>query len=100
MDVRLVIYGIWGVGTVLVYGDVLRRRWRADRLHHDARSRRDLRSGIALFLTAFASFLAITFVLFGEAGTGIRGLFVSIALGAFLGAGWVMRADEPDEHEP
>jgi hypothetical protein len=94
MDLKFAIYVVWGLGTVVVYGIVLRKRRRSYRLHHDARSRRDLISGLALFITSLCSFLAITFVLFGEPGTGIRGLFAATALGAYLGAGIVMASEE------
>lgn len=97
MDLRLVSYLVWGVGTVLVYGIVLRKRRRSYRLHHDARAWRDLLEAVALFITALASLLAVTLVLFGPGGQGIRGLFVAMALGAYSAAGLVMASETPSE---
>lgn len=97
MDGRLIVLLIWGGGTVLAYGVVLSKRRFAFRLHHDRRSKRELLAGSALFLTALCSALAIVFVLFGQPGTGIRGLVTAIALGAFTGAGIVMASEDPTE---
>lgn len=94
VDTRLAAYLVWGVGTLIVYSIVLVRRRRAYLLHHDARSRRDFIEGLALFMTSMASALAIAFVLFGEAGTGLRGLFAAIALGMFSTAGLVMATEK------
>lgn len=94
---RILILVVWGGGTVLVYARALMKRLRSYRIHHDRRSRRDLMVGFALFLTAMCSALAIAFVLFGQQGTGIRGFFVSISLGAFLAAGWVMAGEDASQ---
>jgi len=97
LDWRVIIGAIWGGGVVWVYGDVLRVRLTANRIHHDRRSRRDLRSGVALFITALGAGLATVFVIFGTAGSGIRGFMSAIALGAYLGAGWIMRSEAKAE---
>lgn len=96
-DTRLLAYLIWGVGCLILFSIVLYHRWRAWRYHHDNRSLRDMIEGIALWIVSVASFLAITLILFGEAGTGIRGLFAGIALGSFAAVGLIM-ATEP-RHE-
>jgi hypothetical protein len=98
IDTRLLVFALWGIGTVIVYGDVLRGRYRAFRAHRDARGRRELYAAFALFLVAAASALSIFTVLFGPAGTGIRGLVVAISLGAFTAAGLVLRGErgEPE----
>lgn len=97
VDTRVVFLLVWGGGCLFTYGTVLARRVRSWRVHHDTRARRDLMSGFALFLTAFAAAAAITFVLFGEAGTGIRGFFTAMALGAFVANGAVMAREEQAE---
>jgi hypothetical protein len=97
LDTRLAAYLVWGVGTLMVYGWVLRRRYQVFRVRPDRRSRRELAAAIALFLVSLAASLAVTFVLFGETGTGIRGLMSAIALGAFTGAGVVMAGEAPPD---
>lgn len=97
LDGRLIVLLVWGGGTVLAYGRVLLNRTRAYRLHRDSRARRDLASGIALFLTALCSGLSIAFVLFGPAGGGARAFAVAVALGAFFAAGIVMASEKPVE---
>ena len=87
-DFRVLTYIVWGIGTTLVYGYVLLRRMRAFRRRNDKRSRRELLTGIGLFLTAFASNLAVLVVLFArEAGQDARSFFVALALGAFFAVG-------------
>lgn len=93
IDTRLIVFAIWGVGTVLVYADVLRGAYHSFRGHRDARGRRELLASLALFIVSAASCLSIATVLFGPAGTGIRGLVTAIALGAFLAAGIVLRTE-------
>jgi hypothetical protein len=95
-DERFVILLIWGLGTVLAYALVLRGRVRSWRVRRDSRSRRELVSGLGLFMTALASCTSLTVVLFGEAGTSLRGWFIALALGAFTGSGIIM-ATEPEE---
>lgn len=90
IDTRFVAFLVWGVGTVLVWGIVLFRRYVSYRLHRDSRARRDLSSGFGLFLTALAAAGSIAFVLFGPAGSGLRGMMTAISLGAFFATGLVM----------
>ena len=101
MSDRWIVYLLWGGGTVLIFGVVLFRRW--SRFQHHRRDRRkavrrdvrkDMMSGTALFLTALGSAAGIAFVLFGEAGSGLRGFAVALALGAFFGALLVMATEE------
>ena len=98
MDWRLVVLLVWGGGTIWAYGDVLINRFHVNRTHHDTRSRRELMSGISLFLTALASGIAIAFVLFGPGGTGVRAFAGALALGAFFGNGLVMRGEKHSEY--
>lgn len=99
LDTRFVAYAVWGLGTVLLYTVVLIRARRAYTKRRDRRARRDLIGSFALFITALASFLAITGVLWGPVGTGIRGFLVALALGAFFAAGIVM-AFAPTQERP
>jgi hypothetical protein len=94
LDTKFIAYAIWGFGTLVVYGLVLYRAVQASRRSHDRRGRRDVLGALALFLTALGAFLAITLVLFGEAGTTPRGFAVAVALGAFSAAGLVMATDK------
>ncbi len=87
IDSRWIAYAIWGVGTVVIYGTVARRGLRSWQAHRDERSRRELMERVARFLVALASLASLTLALFGEAGTGIRGLIIALALGAFTAAG-------------
>lgn len=91
---RLALVIFWGGGTLWFYGQVLAKRLRSWRLHHDKRSKRDLIAGIALFMVALSSSLSILVVLLGAGGTGIRGFFAAISLGAFLAAGIVMASED------
>lgn len=97
LDWKLIVGLAWGGGVVLVFGDVLRIRLRADRVHRDRRTRRDLTSGIALFLTALGSCTATVLIIAGPEGAGLRGFATAMALGAFLGAGWIMRSEAKTE---
>ncbi len=89
LDLRIVVLMLWGGGTVLVYAKALSDSYGDFREYHDRRARRDLMADVGLFLTALCSALAVAFVLFGQAGTGVRAFATTIALGAFLGAGIV-----------
>ena len=93
---RLAVFMIWGLGTVLVWGDVLRKRRRKLRRYHDVRARRDFLEGLGLFLVAISSAISIFMVLFGAAGTGLRGLAVAVSLGAFLAVGFYARGEEAE----
>lgn len=85
---------VWGGGTLWFFGRTLLKRHRSWRKHRDARAFRDLMAGVSLFLVALCSSMATLFVLFGPAGTGLRGFMVALALGAFLAAGFVMSGEE------
>ena len=97
LDWRLILGAAWGGGGVWGYGSVLRIRLRANRVHHDARTRRDLNSGLGLFITALGSGLATVFVLIGPEGASVRGFASAVALGSFLGAGLIMRTEAKGE---
>ena len=99
LDTRWIAYVIWGIGTLVVYSIVAIKRYRANKLHHDKRSRRELEKAVALWVVAFGAFLAITLILFGEAGTGVRGVVVAVCLGAFFSAGVIMAGEESDTRD-
>lgn len=94
---RLVMLLVWGGGTVVAYGTVFVHRLRSWHLHRDTRSTRELVSSFGLLLTALGAALAIGVVLLGPEGTGIRGWFVALALGAFFAAGIVMASETKSE---
>jgi len=87
VDTRWLAYMVWGVGTVIVYGAVLRKGYRSWHAHRDNRARRELIERTARFFVALASAAGILFALFGEPGNGFRALVISLALGAFTAAG-------------
>ena len=96
MDIRLAVFMIWGLGTVIVWGDVLRKRRRKLNRFHDIRARRDFLEGLGLFLVAACSAVSIFMVLFGAAGTGLRGAAVAVSLGAFFAVGLYARGEEAE----
>lgn len=95
IDTRWVVYAIWGFGTLLVYGLVLRRGLLVWRIRRDHRASRELMERVARFMVSLASVASLTLALFGEAGTGARGLIIALALGAFTAAGTVELRNEP-----
>jgi hypothetical protein len=90
---RVLMLLVWGGGTVAAYGLVFVHRLRSWHLHRDTRSTRELVSSLGLLLTSVGAALATGMVLLGPTGTGIRGWFVALALGAFFAAGIVMASE-------
>jgi hypothetical protein len=99
IDTRLAVFVVWGLGTVFVYTINVAREARHWAVHRDARARRDLLVAIGLHIVSLASAASILAVLFGEPGTSMRGLFVAISLGAYLGVGIVL-ATSARRHDP
>ena len=97
LDWRLILGLLWGGGVVWTYGSVLAIRVKANRAHHDRRTRRDVNAAIALFITALGSGLATVFVIAGSEGSGMRAFLTALALGSFLGAGLIMRSEAKTE---
>lgn len=95
-EARLLMLIIWGGGTVTTYGISLARDVRDWRIRRDVRSRRELLESFGLFLAALTASLSIAVVLFAPAGTGIRGMLVATALGAFMAAGVVRVVERKD----
>lgn len=95
---RVIFFGVWGIGTLLVYGIVIVYRWRIWRHHHDRRSFRDFLEGFALWLVAFGASAAVASVLMYPDASTIRGFLNSLALGAFFGAGVVMATDSVEQY--
>lgn len=96
MDVRWVVYVIWGLGTTLVWAAALAGAYGGWRLYRDRRARRELLSTTGLFLTALGSSLAILLALFGEQGSALRQFVLAFALGMFTGAGIVLVSNRRD----
>lgn len=100
---RVIVYAVWAVACVLVWGRVFMHEVREYRAlpHVDRRqastesrrvslrasARRGLIADFALFLVALACFLAIVSLIIADEIPGARGFFLALALGAFLGAG-------------
>jgi len=97
VDVRLVVYGVWALGSVIVWGRVFtddlgdyRASRRMTRRERRARSAvQVLLSDFALFLVAIASALSILTLVIGQEVPGLRGFALALSLGAFFGAGLV-----------
>ena len=97
MDYRVVMYGLWAVGSMIVWGLVLRddvrqyrylsRRRMVERRHISIAGA--LWSDFALVLVAIAAGISIIAVAISQEFPFIRGFTIAIALGAFLGAGIV-----------
>ena len=95
---RILFFGVWGVGTLIVYGIVIVFRWKIWRHHHDRRSFRDFLEGFALWLVAFGASAAVAAVLLYPDVSTIRGFLNSLALGAFFGAGILMAGDAIEQY--
>ena len=97
MDIGIIVYLLWAVGSMFVWGLVLvddLRQFRFLQRNH-LRERRHLSvvgtmwSDFALVLVAIASGASIIALAVAKDIPGVRGLALAIALGAFLGAGLV-----------
>lgn len=95
---RVVFYGVFGVGVVVVYCAVVALRWRIWWRRRDRRSFRDFLEGFALWLVAFGASAAVASVLLYPDASTIRGFLNSLALGAFFGAGVIMAGDSYDQY--
>lgn len=85
VDLRVVFWIVWGVGTVVVYGLLLRRRRKHYLRHRDRRAFRDQTASLGYFLIAVLAFLGITFALFGEiGGRTLGGLLFAVASGGYF----------------
>lgn len=97
-DTKFLAFVIWGIGCFALFSIDLWGAIHSHRAHRDDRSRRDVIEASALWIVAFASLVAIALVLFGPAGTGIRGFATAMALGGFFAYG-VIKVTEPPEHD-
>lgn len=97
MDFRIVGYGLWAVGSMVVWGlvlkdDIRQYRWLVKHRMVDRRrvsTAGGLWSDFALLLVAFSTGISIIALLVASEHPEIRGFSIAIALGAFLGAGIV-----------
>lgn len=92
---RLLFYGVWGGGVLLLFSIVLLRRIRGHGVHRDRRSFRDLLEAIGLWLVSFAASAAVASVVFYPDAATLRGALNAVALGAFVGVGIIMATEEP-----
>jgi len=79
MDTRLLVYAIWAVAMLIVWGLVVR---------DDLRTKRgvaDLLSDIALFVSAVAAAASLLVLIVGQDIPGLRGFALALFLGGFLG---------------
>ena len=97
VDGRLLMLLLWGGGTVGAYGQVFWTRLVIWRHRRDSRARRDLLEAAGLLMTAAGSAASIAVLLMGPAGSGIRGVAVAMALGAFLAVGIFMAQERPKD---
>lgn len=91
---RLLFYGIWGVGVLVIYAIVVYKRWLNHMAHHDRRSKRDLIEGIALGIVALAASASVASVIFWPDFLTGRGFLTSVALGGFFATGIIMATEE------
>lgn len=102
--VRMIVYLLWAMGSVFVWGRVLWLEWEAYRALPTterrrapeererlpavrAAARRELLSDASLFLVGVFAALSLVVLLVSPDVPGIRGFALALALGAFLGAG-------------
>ena len=115
IDPTVGVYILWAVACVIAWGKVFADSWnqykalpRTDRrkIQTPPESRlpairqaafRDVVSDFALLLTSFAAFASLTVLVLGQEVPGLRGFFLAMALGGFVGAG-IIRA-WPDKRE-
>lgn len=97
MDLRLIMYGVWAVGSMFVWGLVLRddiRQYRFMR-RRGGQERRHISiagalwSDFALVMVAVASGISILSLVVAQEYPAVRGFTIALALGGFLGAGLV-----------
>ncbi len=103
---RLIVYAIWAVGSVVVWGRVFinavneynvlpdterRTNLPPDRRLNTVRARafREVVSDFALMLVGVFAALSLVTLIVGQEVAGLRGFSLALALGAFLGAGLV-----------
>lgn len=97
MDLRLIVYAVWAVASLVVWGRVfsedvgdyrkVRRAVRRDRRSQSAL--KELLSDFAMLLVAVGSAIAIATLVVGQDVPGLRGFTLAMVLGGILGAGVV-----------
>ena len=85
-DPRYLFWAAYGVGLLVVYGLLLRRRLRHLRKHNDPRAFRDAMEGAGLFLVAVGLAFALSVALFSD-DQGMVGISLAIVGAAFLVVG-------------
>lgn len=101
---RVIVYLLWAFGCVFFWGRVLLDEWqryrslpvkdrrqngnhRSDLVVIRRAAFRDFLSVLALFMVAVAASLSLVILLMAPEFSGVRGFFLALALGGFLGAG-------------
>lgn len=100
MDLGFLMTLGWALGSVGVWGSVFADALGSWRRYHDRRAKREVVWAFALFLVGLSSCLAIAVFVVAPEGRGIRALFAATALGAFLGAGIVVKTLSGPDNEP
>lgn len=88
MDSRLIVYIVWALAMIVVWGLVVVRDWRAYMDKNDPRDGLgDLVSDVALFVSAGGAALALAVLVAGPRIPDLRGFAMGLFLGGYLGAG-------------
>lgn len=87
MDERMIVYGLWAVGSVLAWGKVLVDGWGSYRRFGDRRAQREFSEDVGLFLVAAAAAASLGLLVVGRPFSDYRGFILAMALGSFLAVG-------------
>lgn len=86
---RYIVFAIWGLGGIAVWGVAVVRDVVSWRKRRDKRALSELLSDSALLAVAGASSLAVFVLLWGSPGDAFQAFVRAIALGGFLAAGLI-----------
>ena len=99
MELRYILYAVWGVATTLIWAAVLSDAYGQWKEKQDQRAKRELLGFAGLFLTALGATVAILAVAIGEPGQPWRQALLLLALGMFTGAGIVFLSARRGRYE-
>ena len=91
MDLGFLMTILWAFLSVGIWGSVFRDSLGAWHRYHDRRARREVIWAFTLFLVGVCACFAIAAFVIAPEGRGIRAALSAVALGAFLGAGIVVK---------
>lgn len=100
MDIGFLMTILWALGAITVWGSVFRDALGSWHRYHDRRAKREAIWAFTLFLVGVCSCFAIAAFVIAPEGRGIRAALSAIALGAFLGAGIVVKTLSGPDNEP